>query len=332
MTKTKSSTSFSPSLSFLEQTSVIPSTREDYQHRMSKFTTWCGENLLDWKSLSELDSVIVIYFDECFFHGQSGQEGSKTLAALKFYVPLVSRMGSYHLPRAHRAVKSWLKVDPGQQRLPLPLPITLAICAWMVEHHLAWEAFAILLAFRAYLRPGENAKLKVKSLVAPVTSTGAYSMWALDLHPQCDGKPGKTGNYNETILLDTDAWMSPWFAKLKGHRHGDLPLWPLDPHHLICKFHQACRALQLGPLAPTLYSLRHGGASDDLLQQRRTPEGVLRRGRWRSTTSLKRYAKEAKVGAQLGLVNHRVVVLCQKVEKDIGSLFNRSTIFPIPML
>ena len=136
-------------------------------------------------------------------------------------------------------MKGWLKADPGQQRLPLPLPAVFAICGWLVAHQLIWESFAILLSFRCYLRPGECINLKVKNLVAPAAQRGPYSMWCLDLHPQLDGRPGKTGSYNETVLLDTDRWMYPWFVRLKDGRSADLPLWPHSGRQLIYAFHRA---------------------------------------------------------------------------------------------
>ena len=43
------------------------------------------------------------------------------------------------------------------------------------------------------------------------------------------------------------------------------------------------------------YSLRHGGASHDLLCNQRVLAEVKRRGRWASDTSLRRYSKETRL-------------------------------------
>ena len=50
----------------------------------------------------------------------------------------------------------------------------------------------------------------------------------------------------------------------------------------------------LSVLQPVVYSLRHGGASHDLLHQRRTVAEVKMRGRWHSDASVRRYGKLAR--------------------------------------
>ena len=322
----------SPNLSFLEQASVASPTRSDYRMRMMRFSEWCLMHCLGWSTWARLDAVMLRYFDECFWRGDAGGDGSKTLAALKFYIPGVSRLGNFHLPRCHRALKAWLRIDPGSQRLPLPMAVTLAICAWMIEMCYRWHALAVWVSFRAYLRPGENANLKVKNLVPPSLPTGPYSSWCLDLHPQADGRPGKTGNFNETVLLDCDQWMHPFLAQLQHRRQPDEFLWPFTGNDLIVVFKKACTALQLDPLRPCLYSLRHGGASEDLLRRTRTPEEVQRRGRWRSATSLKRYAKEAKLGAELAKISPHVIELGIFVEQNLAATFTRSVRPRLPLL
>jgi len=321
-----------PNLSYLEQTSVLTSTRRDYKDRAGRLVDWCREHRLDWRSPEELDQIVLLFFDECFWRGDPSAEGSKLLASLKFFIPAVSRLGSHHLPRSHRALKSWNKVDPGLQRLPLPRAVMLAICAWMLQQKLLWEAFAVVLSFVAYLRPGECQGLKVKNLVPPATLTGPYSRWSLDLHPASDGRPGKTGTFNETVLLDTDLWMYPLFSRLVANRSPESLLWPFSSRHLASRFHAACDRLRLRSLAPCLYSLRHGGASEDLLRRLRSPTEVMNRGRWRSNSSLKRYGKEAKLGAQLRLVPPQVIKLGESLEPVVGQMFAGTVRPNIPVL
>ena len=50
-------------------------------------------------------------------------------------------------------------------------------------------------------------------------------------------------------------------------------------------------ALGLQALSNHLSSLRHGGASDDMLRKRRSISAIKERGRWVSDSSLSRYAK-----------------------------------------
>eukprot|EP00973_Karenia_brevis_P065592 9120330-Karenia_brevis.AAC.1 len=57
--------------------------------------------------------------------------------------------------------------------------------------------------------------------------------------------------------------------------------------------------LDLSALNPCRYALRHGGASEDLLTKTRSVADVKRRGLWRSDSSLRRYAKEARLLSEL---------------------------------
>ena len=59
------------------------------------------------------------------------------------------------------------------------------------------------------------------------------------------------------------------------------------------------------------YSLRHGGASDDLLAGRRSLEQVRARGRWVSSSSLRRYTKATRLLREL-----------QEVHGDVFSFGN----------
>ena len=58
---------------------------------------------------------------------------------------------------------------------------------------------------------------------------------------------------------------------------------------------EAARCLHLDPLLPARYGMRHGGASDDLISKRRDVKSVMRRGRWRSESSLRLYGKETRI-------------------------------------
>ena len=266
---------------------------------------WCRYRNCTWQTFEQLDMLLVLFFDEPYFKGIAGDEGSKALAGLKFFIPDISRNGCFHLPRAHRAVSAWLRLSPGRQRLPFPLVCLLAVCGCLIQNNLRWEAFFLYLGFRAYLRPGENIGLKVKNIVQPAQAPFAdpsYSRWSINLHAVEDGLPGKTGVFDDSIILDTDPWMYPWLSALTAARRPDAPLWPSDIMHIARLFKDTTEKLGMSGLEPSLYSLRHGGASEDLLNGRRTPEGVMRRGHWRSHTSLRRYAKEAKLMAEVNKV------------------------------
>ena len=263
---------------------------------MTQFMQWCQRSRLDWTTDTEIDGLMVMYFDKLFWLGTPSADGSKALAALKFFLPSLSRLGAGNLPRAHRALTCCTKLRPGQQRVPLPLIVMTAILGFLCRQGEIVVALMLLLQFRTYLRPGVCDHLKVKQLIATTRAAGAaYQFWAINLAPLEDSIPGKTGQFDKTVLLDTDLWLSPFLTMLTSSRDPEICLWPTCAAHVIRCLDTACTRLGLESLNICRYSLRHGGASHDILSNRRSLLEVKRRGLWRSDASLKRYGKEAKV-------------------------------------
>ena len=72
-------------------------------------------------------------------------------------------------------------------------------------------------------------------------------------------------------------------------------MWSFSADTDVELFKAAAAAMKLERLHPVRYAMRHGGASDDLLAKRRQLPEVMRRGRWRTDASLRRYAKETRI-------------------------------------
>ena len=83
--------------------------------------------------------------------------------------------------------------------------------------------------------------------------------------------------------------------KLAAGRKPAEKLWHFTMPELRIKFMEACRLLGLEMLKPCLYMGRHSGASLDRLEGRYSLDEVQKRGRWRSTASVRRYEKHALV-------------------------------------
>ena len=81
----------------------------------------------------------------------------------------------------------------------------------------------------------------------------------------------------------------------------------------------AMEALQLPP-GTGLYQLRHGGASNDLLEKVRSWELVQARGRWLSGASVRRYAKTGVVRRYVAQVSDDVMHFGQKSVELIGEV------------
>ena len=185
----------------------------------------------------------------------------------------------------------------------------------------------VCLTFTCYLRPIECFRLLGRHLVRSNPGAGTqFQHWGLLLADAVGGQPGKTGNWDESVLLDMDDWLIPVLAALKQATPDDSPLFPFSPSELGKQFKMACDLLELGPLEPHLYSLRHGGASDDLLRKRRSVEAVQRRGRWATSQSLKRYGKETRVLTQLNQVPASTLEFGRLVEEHFALIVERGLV------
>ena len=95
-------------------------------------------------------------------------------------------------------------------------------------------------------------------------------------------------------------------------------------------FQLAARALGLEPLRPCLYALRHGGASDDVLTQRRSMLAVKARGRWASDDSLKRYGKATRLLSEVQKMPPATVAYGARIEAALAGIMLGTAAAPPP--
>lgn len=207
-------------------------------------------------------------------------------------LPDTSRLGSWRLPRAQRALKGWSQLRRPAQRLPIPWQAVYAIAGVLAFQGFGAMSAGVVIAFHAYLRPSELFKLISCCIIAPVAQTA--SDWGLILHNAEFGVPGKTGIMDESVVVDSPM-VAALLAALRTNRSPMEPLWPFSQSQLRRQRLLACEYLNLKNKYRCLYQLRHAGASHDLLYKVRSLEAVQRRGRWASTKSLRRYAKETRL-------------------------------------
>ena len=140
--------------------------------------------------------------------------------------------------------------------------------------------------------------------------------------------PGKTGLWDEAISLDQDPWLDPLLRPLATAGDPLEPLWPFSGEELSATFKRIMKCLGLDHLDQSLYCLRHGGASEDLLGHLRSVAAVKRRGRWRSDSSLGRYGKETRLQSVLNSVPPKVLQFGQPMDSRIASCFLRLITVP----
>ena len=136
---------------------------------------------------------------------------------------------------------------------------------------------------------------------------------------------GAAGQDGSARRADHDPMLAVALALAPGVEDAWPPeekVWPFNLSEMARLFGQAVIACQCQALRPTLYSLRHGGASEDLLQGRSINE-VFRQGRWRSWGSLRRYGKEAKLQAELSKVPPAFLQYGRHFHANIEMMFER---------
>ena len=140
--------------------------------------------------------------------------------------------------------------------------------------------------------------------MAPMLEAGpSHAHWAVILHEFIgeDSQPSKTGEFDESLLLDfpEHEYLSGVLREWRRDTPPDEKLVPFAQSHLARAFRLSGMILGLDP-PPMLYQLRHSGPSADFAGGRRSLDSIKRRGRWRTDASVRRYEKGGRVTDQLG--------------------------------
>ena len=297
--------------------------RVQYRSALTASTTWCAAMSLDWSSPESLDELLVFRSDRAYLLGQKVNCGTMLLAALQHFLPASDPRLPGPLGRFRRSLQGWNKLSPMRQRLPFPWVALMAVIGVLLEEKDVLAALYLFIAFITYLRPGEIARLRVNQLVPPALHLGpGAATWGVLLSPASLGVPGKTGHYDESVVLDNHSWLHPFLLMMVANRPPTDLLFPLEPGWIRARFSEVCVRLGLGPLQPCLYGLRHGGASYDLLMRHRSVAEVKKRGRWASDQSLRRYGKESRVMQEANKLPKATLLFGLHIEAELVTVFH----------
>ena len=300
-----------------------PSTEANYRSKLDNLLTWCRERCLSHHTLAQLEHALLRWMHELFYDGDYSHEGSTLLAALVYLRDDLSK-GAPELPRARAALKGWQKVAPARSRLPPPWCVACLMINDMARrgHHACASATA--LTFLAYLRPSELLRIRVGHVTRPPRhGSSNLQHWSLLLHPYELDTPSKTAEFDESIIFDNQefSWVAQLLARLIKGRGAHEPLFGLTYQEWSSTFSLVGAELGLGMLGPpTLYQLRHGGASHELLTGARDLISVKKRGRWASDQSLRRDEKGGRVNHQLTLLPKRTLRHAFACASKIGAI------------
>ncbi|CAE7387391.1 LYPLA1 [Symbiodinium microadriaticum] len=318
--------SMAPRMTRLEKRSVSKAQRTQYLRYLNSFKAFCSESEETWPP-NELDWTLADYFDAMFLDGSSHATGQKVLAAVEF--AFIEKKGQ--LVRSRRALRGWQKLRPPQSRLPLPKPLAYGMAQIIMARGHREMGLKLVLDFDLYLRPSEGMDLLGKHVVAPVPGAGAqYRKYAVIIRDQDYGKPDKTGVYDNTLLLDnpaTERWLGPTLRNLAIRRGKERLLFSFSQEEFRKEFDKAGASLGVNGLQT--YQLRHGGASEDLNSRVRDHVGVRERGRWRTDTSVRRYAKTGKLQKLLQELEKPNLEYCRRSlqAEDNYKSFVKATLF-----
>ncbi|CAE6957111.1 CACNA1H, partial [Symbiodinium sp. CCMP2456] len=276
----------------LEQQAVNSQTQQSYVRELKRFTKFAAKNKLDTSLKNPIDHALVQHMNVMYSQAYQSYHGDRLMASVMHRHPSCGRLGGTKLPRAWRALKGWRKLCPGRTRDAYPLAVWAAVAALLVHWGLLSMAVFVMVAVSSYARPSELLNCRKESLVRPASQVTNH--WSLLLAPEAEGKTSKTGLFDVSVILDSPflaTWSSKVFAELKKGMPSH-PLWNFTYVEYARAISTA--AGRLG-VALTPYHTRHSGPSIDRSRNYRSQLEVQRRGQWKSTKSVHRYEKSAKL-------------------------------------
>ena len=228
----------------------------------------------------ELDMALSSYFHQLY---RLMDGGGRTDARFTMYgLILVRPELRYHarLAYARAALRGWRRMVPSVKRPPLPVQVLYVMARFIkVELNLSYLALLFLLAFDGYLRIGEVCSLKVKDV--RLVPTGAVLRLVST----------KTGP-NQTVKVRS-LTMVRLLRRLVSGRKPEESLFGYSKESVGSYFRMVVAVHGWGACLFTFHSIRHGAATEDLIQGVELQE-VLRRGRWAAAKSARHYIQEGE--------------------------------------
>ena len=288
--------------------SITESTLRDYLQRLNRFWDYVLEEDLETGDDTGLDKALAGFCNQDWVNGELSHEGEKLRVAYEAAYP-DAKHKMHHLVST---ITDWKKGAPGGKRHDIPESAVDLMTSLMVERDQMSMGLYIQLTFSLFARPGETMKLRIKDVVPPVKWAGKKMQnWSILLAPLEGLATTSSGPTDEALVLDDVR--APWLGealsaqiekrrlKLKGQGKsaGEIAassLWDFTTAEVLEEFQHGLKYFNLGGLAqPTLYLLRHGGASRDVALGTRALPDVQRRGRWAHVDSVRHYKKQGRL-------------------------------------
>lgn len=165
----------------------------------------------------------------------------------------------------------------------------------------------IAIGVSSYARPGELLAMRRGDIVPPVANASAC--WCLLLRPEELEIPTKTGDFDDSVQMDTSymaAFMGEMLQILSEGDAGEL-VFSFSYPAFWAEFRKVLDHLGLSKTGLVPYSWRHSGPSIDRSLGLRSALEVAKRGRWRQAKNVARYEKAGRLGASLRGISSRLL-------------------------
>jgi hypothetical protein len=230
-------------------------------------------------TVEDLDRMLAKEFDRlCYSDGLGPSKGMQIFNGIPAAFPEMN--GS--LPRANRSVKSWSKLQPGQERGPMPEEAVMYGVEVLLAKGRIYPAWIALISMDCYLRSQDW-----RGLVGADISYDHRGV-ALVFGRSARGDSSK-GGPNQGVVASR-GFVAEGMIALARLVDPHSAAFPLSSAGFRGIWQRVWEAENCG-FVRAIHELRHTGASEDIARARRDREGVRRRGRWKHISSTDRYTK-----------------------------------------
>lgn len=187
---------------FLESSTLKQSTRDLYWQEYEFFIQWCTVAKVPANTVAQMDKAMAKYGNHLFFTGEGIDCLIRCLYGLNHFKTKLAKPLT-HFPEASQATKGWRKREPGASRAGCPFEIACLLGTDMVKRGHPKLGAGIVVHHDTYCRPSEMLGVKKKDVLPPMRARrGAPDAWVIQVRPLSDAVPTKTGEYDDTVLID----------------------------------------------------------------------------------------------------------------------------------
>ena len=311
---------------FLEERAITSTRLQSYEMAWMKLVEFAEDQGYPMTCLKEVDAAAAWWMDMMYFEGDGVSGAMTMMAAIKHMRTDVPKLSL--LVRCSRSLRAFKKLAPPMARVPLPFPMLAQVVKHIViELTEPMVGVHLILTWSLCCRPGESLKLKWRQIVAPNQVNRRWSVLLSESSPvEGQSQPSKTHELDEAVLIDHPylLWLGAILKHLKKGKRASMPVFDFKMAHVSSVFGQALDACGYRPHGvQSVYQIRHGSASTDRLTQQRSMEELMKRGRWRSLSSLRRYEQGGRISHVFGCLSPEEQKAALMAEKQLPIILGR---------